>query len=89
MTGHIVSGHILWQDREVPFRTGESLGSALARAGVRALGPRPNGGAHALFCGIGQCQGCLVALEGRVVEACLTPCRDGARVQPLEGRDAV
>lgn len=83
-----MSGHILWQGRAVPFRTGESLGLALARAGVRALGPRPTGGEHALFCGIGQCQGCLVAVEGRVAEACLTPCRDGLRVEPVEVPDA-
>jgi aerobic-type carbon monoxide dehydrogenase small subunit (CoxS/CutS family) len=83
-----MSGRFLWQGREIAFHTGESVGLALARAGVRALGPRPNGGEHALFCGIGQCQGCLVAVEGRVVEACLTPCHDGARVEPLEAPDA-
>ena len=79
-----MSAHILWRGRPVPFHPGESLGAALARAAIRDLGPRATGGAQALFCGIGQCQGCLVRLDGRVVESCLTPCRDGARVEPLE-----
>lgn len=83
-----MSQTIRWQEQTVPFRAGESLASALARAGIRALGPRPTGGAQAVFCGIGQCQGCLVLVNGRPVEACLTPCRDGLQVRPLGEQDA-
>lgn len=75
-----MSGVILWNGAPVAFRTGESVASALARAGVFGLGDLPTGQQAALFCGIGQCQGCLVSLDGRLVEACLTPCRDGLRV---------
>lgn len=74
-----MSGVFAWQGTPVPFRAGESVASALGRAGVRDFG---------VFCGIGQCQGCLVRIDGRVTEACLAQCRDGARVQPMEARDA-
>jgi len=75
-----VSGAILWNGAPVAFRAGESVASALARAGIRAFGGLPTGQQATVFCGIGQCQGCLVSLEGRLVEACLTLCRDGLRV---------
>jgi aerobic-type carbon monoxide dehydrogenase small subunit (CoxS/CutS family) len=74
-----MTGTIFWQGTPVPFLSGESVASALNRAGIRGFG---------LFCGIGQCQGCLVAIEGRTVEACLTRCRDGAGIDPAEVADA-
>jgi aerobic-type carbon monoxide dehydrogenase small subunit (CoxS/CutS family) len=77
-----MNGTILWNGAPVAFRAGESVASALARAGIRALGNLPTGQASAVFCGIGQCQGCLVLLDGRLVEACLTACRDGLSVEP-------
>lgn len=80
--------NILWRGQPVSFIPGETVGSALARAGLRDLGPRATGGRHALFCGIGQCQNCLVQIGGRVVEACLTPCADGLAVEPMGGSDA-
>lgn len=83
-------GMIQWQGRKVAFRTGESVASALMRAGVVRLGASATGLERGVFCGIGQCQNCLVMLEGRPVEACLTPCRDGMVLQPQEatGDDA-
>jgi len=80
-----MTGHILWQGRTVPFRPGEPLASALLRAGVTVLGAGPAGQPRAVFCGIGQCQGCLVRVEGRLREACLTPCREGLLVAPDDG----
>lgn len=78
-------GHILWQGRPVPFRPGESIGSALIRAGVVSFGQAVTGQPRAIFCGIGQCQGCLVQIEGVLREACLAPCRDGLAVLPEDG----
>ena len=80
---------ILWQGRPIPFHPGESLASALIRAGVTALGQAPTGQPRAVFCGIGQCQGCLVRVGGRLVEACLTPCRNGMDVFPEDGEHDV
>ena len=76
---------ILWQGRPIPFRDGETIASALIRAGVTALGTAPTGQIRAVFCGIGQCQGCIVVVDGRPREACLTPCRDGLAVFPEDG----
>jgi len=76
MTG----GHILWNGAPLAFRAGETVASALTRAGVLVLGHAPQGQPRAVFCGIGQCQGCLVRADGRLTEACLLPCREGLAV---------
>jgi aerobic-type carbon monoxide dehydrogenase small subunit (CoxS/CutS family) len=80
-----MTGHFFWQGQPVPFRPGETLASALIRAGIVALGQTVTGQSRAVFCGIGQCQGCLVLVEGVPREACLTPCRDGLVVTPETG----
>jgi hypothetical protein len=77
--------HIHWQNSAIPFQGGESVASALQRAGIHQLGRAPTGQTLAVFCGIGQCQGCLIKADGRVTEACLLPCRDGLTLQPLDG----
>lgn len=71
-----------WEDREIPFLAGESVASALARVGIHDLGPTATGGRAALFCGIGQCQGCLIEFDGRLTEACLLPAAEGMRLGP-------
>jgi aerobic-type carbon monoxide dehydrogenase small subunit (CoxS/CutS family) len=68
-----------FDDRPVPFRAGQSIGAALAAAGIRSLrrtrlGGRPRG----LFCGIGVCFDCLVTVDGRPsVRACMVEARPG------------
>lgn len=80
-----MSGHVVWKGRRVAFRRGESLASALSVAGVRDLGRAATGQARAVFCGIGQCQNCLVRVEGRLTEACLLICKDGLVADPDDG----
>lgn len=80
-----MGGMIHWQGQTVPFQAGETIASALARAGISRLGVSGAGQDRGVFCGIGQCQSCLVLLEGRAVEACLTPCRNGMQPQPQQG----
>jgi sarcosine oxidase subunit alpha len=58
---------------------GESLAAALWAAGIRRLGEGPNA-PRAAFCMMGVCQQCLVRVEGRLVQSCLTPVRAGMRV---------
>ncbi len=80
-----MSGHILWQGARIGFRPGETVAIALLRAGVTGYGRSATGQSRGLFCGIGQCQGCLVRADGRRAEACLLPCRDGLAVDPEHG----
>lgn len=80
-----MSGTILWNGRAVPFCPGETVASALSRAGVARFGTAPTGQALALFCGIGQCQSCLVHDGSRLTEACLLPCRDGLSLRDTAG----
>jgi predicted molibdopterin-dependent oxidoreductase YjgC len=55
---------------------GESLAAALMAAGVRRLGEGP-GSPRAAFCMMGTCQQCLVRVDGRLAQACITPVRAG------------
>jgi D-hydroxyproline dehydrogenase subunit gamma len=73
---------IHWNGQPLAFAPGESVAHALTRAGVTHFGPGPVGLARAVFCGIGQCQMCLVLINGRTAEACLTLCVAGMQVAP-------
>jgi sarcosine oxidase subunit alpha len=55
---------------------GESLAAALLAAGLRRLGEGP-GSPRAAFCMMGTCQQCLVRVDGRLAQACITPVRAG------------
>ena len=62
----------LWRGDPVRFGPGDTVATALWRQGVAAFGASPRAGSHAVFCGIGQCQACLVMdHDGAVFEACL------------------
>ena len=54
--------------REVAAHPGESLAAALIAAEVREF---------VAFCHMGVCQQCLVRVDGRLVQACLTPVAAG------------
>lgn len=71
------TGVFSWNGRSIAFRAGESIGAALTGAGIDAFGRDPAGRATRWFCGIGACQNCLVRIDERLVEACLTPAEDG------------
>jgi len=77
-----------WMAQPIPFRAGETVASALEAAGILSFGPSPTGRPTRYFCGIGVCQCCLVRIDGRVTEACLTPAYSGARVERVETSDA-
>lgn len=53
--------------REVLAYPGESLAAALIAAGIT----------RTAFCHMGVCQQCLVRVDGRLVQACLTPVAAG------------
>lgn len=72
-----------WNHLVIAFDPGESLAAALLRSGVLRLGAAVGGLQGRYFCGIGNCQACLVCVDGgSPVEACLTPARPGMHLTP-------
>lgn len=67
-----------FQGRQIAAYEGETVAAALHASGVLVLrhsvGKRTSRGA---YCFMGSCQQCLVEVDGRRVEACLEPVRDG------------
>ena len=67
----------------MPFEDGDSVASALYRAGVRTLSRslkyhRRRG----IYCGTGDCPNCLLTVDGLpAVHACTTTCGEGMRVE--------
>lgn len=66
----------------VSFHPGQTVGGALAAAGVSSWRTTRRGGEpRGLFCGIGVCYDCLLSVDGlRSQRACVTPARAGLRV---------
>ena len=84
-----MSSQIIWNGKPLPFVQGETIAQALIRAGHRGFGISQTGKVNALFCGIGQCQNCLVIISGQGPrEACQTLCRDGLIVTSVEVANA-
>lgn len=74
---------LYWHLQAVPFQPGETIAAALVRAGIVRLGDAAGGMQGRYFCGIGNCQACLVSIDGAsAVEACLTPAQAGMRLTP-------
>ncbi|WP_246739572.1 2Fe-2S iron-sulfur cluster-binding protein [Martelella sp. HB161492] len=71
--------------QDIPFRSGETVATALVTAGINRFGADGLGQPTRYFCGIGACQSCLARIDGVVRETCLTPARPGMRVESLEG----
>ncbi len=71
-----------FEGRPIPIQEGDTIASALFRAGVRVFSRsfkyhRPRG----LYCLTGECPNCLVTVNGEPCErACLTPATPGQRV---------
>jgi len=62
----------LFDGREVPAFSGETVAMALWAAGVRALRRSSAAGApRGIFCAMGVCYECLVDVDGVPVRACM------------------
>lgn len=78
-----MAGSFSFDGRTVPIVDGDTLGSALHRAGVKVLSRslryhRPRG----LNCCVGSCASCLVDVDGVPnVPACMMPAVEGAEVR--------
>jgi len=65
---------------------GESLAAALLATGVRAFRHSQSGKPRGPFCNMGVCFECLVVVDGDAgVRACMTPVREGMRVETGSG----
>jgi predicted molibdopterin-dependent oxidoreductase YjgC len=73
---------IVVDGRAIATFAGVPLGAVL-HAHDAVLRHVPDGGApRGVFCGMGVCFDCLVRVDGRSdVRACVTPVRDGMRVE--------
>lgn len=76
-----------WNGNTVSFLPGETIAIALEKAGIAQYGAEREGGAGRYFCGIGACQCCVVRVDGRAVEACLTPAGSDMDVRSNAGTD--
>ena len=72
---------IVVDGRAIAATAGVPLGAVLHELGA-TLRHTPGGSPRGLFCGMGVCFDCLVTVDGRRdVRACVTPVRDGMRVE--------
>jgi sarcosine oxidase subunit alpha len=72
--------HFLFDGQPVRAWEGDTVAAALIASGIRSLRHSHSGGdPRGAFCLMGICQECIVALDGRIIEAC--------RAQVCEGLD--
>ena len=71
--------------RELRASSGESVAAALLNAGVTTLRTSVQGMPRGPVCGMGVCFECRVRIDGTIVRACLTPVREGMRIETGSG----
>jgi len=72
--------------RALRARSGEVISSALYAAGIHVFGHHhKDDGAQGIFCVNGQCSQCTVLADGRAVKSCMTPVKNGMKVDSCEG----
>jgi len=78
---------LTFDGRPLLARAGEPLAAALVAAGVRVFRTMPQDGEpRGPFCMVGRCSDCLVVVDGTPnVRACVTPVREGMRVETQHG----
>lgn len=73
-------------DSEYIGREGEMVSSAVFATGHRIFGHHhKDGSPQGLFCANGQCSQCTLVIDGVARKSCITPLREGMRVNTLEG----
>jgi aerobic-type carbon monoxide dehydrogenase small subunit (CoxS/CutS family) len=76
-----------WNDEPVGFTENDTVATALLHHGVSNFAVSKDGRPNSIFCGIGQCQSCLVRKEnGESVEACLCSCIENERFYSSDSR---
>ena len=89
MLGRSVSGAVtlLIDGRAVVARQGDSVAVALLATGiVTTRTTAASGSARGPFCMMGACFECVAVVDGRPgVQTCMTPVRDGMRIERQDG----
>jgi glycine cleavage system aminomethyltransferase T/thioredoxin reductase len=80
-------GRLRFEGREVPVVEGDTVASALFRAGVRTFSRSLKGHRRrGLYCGTGECPNCSVTVDGVPgVRSCITPAAGDMRVERARG----
>ena len=74
-----------WKGEKLEGYKGEMLASSLFANGIRIFGHHPKDKSpQGIFCANGQCSQCMVIVNGLPVKSCMTPLKEGMRVEPLE-----
>jgi D-hydroxyproline dehydrogenase subunit gamma len=78
---------IWFQGTAIPARTGDSIAVALLAAGITTTRTTPVSSApRGPYCMMGACFECLAVVDGRAnVQTCMTPVREGMRVERQDG----
>lgn len=80
------SATFTFDGRPVPFREGETVGTALLQAGIVQLRVAETGDPRGILCGIGVCWECRCVIDERVnSRACMTPAKAGMAVRRQMG----
>lgn len=75
-----------FEDQRIAFHQGDTVASALTASGHYDLTDGPGDRRRGVFCGMGVCQACAVAIEGRGVRrACMEPAVAGMHVRRFSG----
>jgi len=79
--------NVVVDGRSMMAYAGESIAAVLMASGARVTRWTARAGeARGYFCGMGVCQDCLVTVDGVPnVRACMTPTREGMRVEIQRG----
>lgn len=79
---------IYFDGKSIVAYEGEAVATAIHAAGIKVLRRteklnEPRG----IFCAIGQCTDCVMVVDGVPnVRTCITPVRDGMKIQVQQGR---
>ena len=78
---------LTFEGRAIAAREGDSVAAALLANGIGVTRQTPVTGApRGPYCMMGACFECLAIVDGRAsVQTCLTPVRDGMRVERQSG----
>jgi threonine dehydrogenase-like Zn-dependent dehydrogenase len=72
---------ILVGGRPVECSVGDTVAAALVAAGELTCRLTRQGDPRGVFCGMGVCHDCVMTVDGTAMRTCMTPVRDGLRVQ--------